>query len=106
MLFDFQTQRWSELGHCSFGWLNWSHDGQYLYILDQSGNGAVRRVRVSDHKVERVADLCNFKITGRYRGSLSLLAPDGSPLLLRQAGTHNVYAIDWIVTGQPPRLSL
>ena len=94
-LFDFQTQRWRELAHGSFGWLNWSHDGQYLYILDQSGSGAVLRVRVSDHKVERVVDLADFKTTGRYRGSLSL-APDGSPLLLRQAGTHNVYAIDLI----------
>ncbi len=56
--------------------------------------GAVLKVRLSDHKVEQIVDLKNFVPTGRYGGSLTV-APDDSPLLLRDAGTYDVYSIDW-----------
>ncbi len=94
LLFDFQTQKWTGLAEGSLGWLNWSHDGQYVYVLDSGGKNAVSRIRISDHKVEQVANLNNFVTTGRYGGSLAL-APDDSPLLLRDAGTQDVYAVDW-----------
>ncbi len=94
-LFDFQTQKWTEVAKGSFGWLNWAHDGGYLYVLDFAGKGAVLRVRISDHKIERVADLKDFVLTGRYGGSLAL-SPDDSPLLLQDAGTQDIYSLDWI----------
>ena len=94
MLFDNQTGKWTELAQGSFGWLNWSHDGRTMYFLDQSGKGSVLRVRVDDHKSEPVLALDSFKTTGRYSGSLALM-PDDSPLLLREAGTEDVYVLDW-----------
>ncbi len=94
LLFDLQGEKWSELAQGSFGWLNWSKDGHYVYVLDQGGKGAVLRVRISDHKTEHVVDFNNFKTTGRYRGALAL-APDDSPLLLRETGTQDVYSLDW-----------
>ncbi len=94
LMFDFQTQKWTEIASGSLGWLNWSSDGQYVYFLDYTGTGAVLRVRVADHKSEKVADLKNFITTGRYGGWLAL-APDDSPLLLRDAGTQDVYSLDW-----------
>jgi hypothetical protein len=30
-------------------------------------------------------------VTGQWLGA----APDGSPLLLLEAGTHEIYALDW-----------
>lgn len=94
LLFDSQTHKWTELANGSLSWLNWSHDGQYVYVLDFRGNNAVVRIRVSDHRTEQVADLKNFAATGRYGGCLSL-APDDSPILLRDAGTQDVYSVDW-----------
>ena len=94
-LFDFQTQKWSDLAQGSWGWLNWSKDSQYVYLLDFKGEGAVVRIRIGDHKVEKVADLKNFIVAGRYGGSLAL-APDDSPLVLRDAGTQDVYGLDWL----------
>ncbi len=92
--FDFQTGRWTEIATGPMGWLNWSKDGQYAYVLDYRGDGAVRRVRISDQKSEQVVGLKNFITTGRYGGWLAL-TPDGSPLLLRNTGTRDVYALDW-----------
>ncbi len=94
MLFDTQTGKWAELAHGSFGWLNWSHDGQSMYFLDQSGKGTVMRIKVGAHTSEQVLALGDFKTTGRYSGALALM-PDDSPLLLREAGTQDVYALDW-----------
>jgi hypothetical protein len=62
--------------------------------LDYKGKGAVVRIRVRDHRIEQVVDLKNFITTGRYGGWLAL-APDDSPLLLRDAGTQDVYSLDW-----------
>ena len=94
-LFDFKTQKWTEIAKGSFGWPIWSNDGKYIYVLDGTGKGAVLRIEIKDHQVERVVDLKNFVVTGQGGGSLSL-APDGSPLLLRDTGTQDVYALDWI----------
>jgi len=94
LLFDSQTQKWTELARGSFGWVNVSKDGQYVYFLDYQGKGAVIRVRISDHRREQVVNLKDFISTGRYDGSLSL-APDDSPLLLRNTGTQDIYAMDW-----------
>ena len=94
LLFDVQNEKWTEVAHGSFGWLNWSSDGQYVYLLDQAGKGAVERVGMQDHKTEQVLDLSDFKTTGRYRGWLAV-TPDDSLLLLREAGTQDVFALDW-----------
>ncbi len=93
VLFDTQASTWKELAQGSFGWLNWSHDGQSIYFLDQSGKGTVLKIRIGDHNSEKVVALDDFKTTGRYSGSLSLM-PDDSPLLLREGGTQDVYALD------------
>ena len=94
LLFDFKAQKWIDLANGSLAWLNWSHDGQYIYVLDNSGKNAMVRIRISDHKIERVADLKTFAATGRYGAALSL-TPDDSPLLLRDTGFQDVYSVDW-----------
>jgi dipeptidyl aminopeptidase/acylaminoacyl peptidase len=94
LLFDTQTKKWTELASGSLSWLNWSHDGQYVYLLDFRGKQAVVRIRVSDHKAEQIANLKDIPATGRYGLCLSL-APDDSPVLLRDTGTQDVYSVDW-----------
>ena len=95
--FDLQTQKWTELAKGRVGWMNWSKDGQSLLLLDQSGTGtviAVIKVRLSDGKTERILDLKDFVGTGYFATSLSL-APDDSPLLLKETGSQDIYSLDW-----------
>ncbi len=94
LLFDFETNKWTELAKGSLSWLNWSHDGKYVYVLDYRQQNAVIRVRVSDGKIEYVADVKDFPATGRYGGALAL-TPDDQPVLLRDTGTQDVYSVDW-----------
>jgi serine/threonine protein kinase len=93
LLFDFETRKWSQLAAGTIGWLNWSHDGKDLYVLDGSGVGRVLKIHILDRKTSRVSELKNFVGAGYYGPSLAL-GPDDSPLLLRDAGSYDVYALD------------
>jgi eukaryotic-like serine/threonine-protein kinase len=94
MLFDFQTQKWSELAKVRAAFPNWSRDGQYVYFLRWLDKPAVLRVRIKDGKLEQVSDLTDLPTTGNIGPWLGL-APDDSLLLLKDLGTQDVYALDW-----------
>ena len=95
MLFDVSTQKWEELAKMPCAFNSWSKDSEYVYflVLDQT-QPAVMRIRIRDRKLEQVADLRNFRQTGFF-GVWMGLAPDDSPLLLRDTGTQDIYALDW-----------
>ncbi|HLY40095.1 MAG TPA: protein kinase [Terracidiphilus sp.] len=95
LIYDFTTQKWTELAKGTFGWIEWSRDSKSIYLKDFAGKGAVDRIQISDHTLERIADLMNFVDTGQAGGSLSL-GPNDAPLLLRDTGTQDVYSLDWI----------
>jgi eukaryotic-like serine/threonine-protein kinase len=94
VLFDFQTQKWSQLAKGRAGFPNWSRDGQYVYFLRSLDNPAVLRVRITDRKVEQVSDLRNLPTIGNI-GPWVGLAPDDSLLLLKDTGTQDIYSLDW-----------
>ena len=72
----------------------WSADGKYIYFLRIPDKPAVLRIHVSDRKVELVTSLNGLPTTGYFSIFLTL-TPDDSPLLLRNLGTQDVYALDW-----------
>ncbi|MFZ0962985.1 MAG: hypothetical protein WAO35_19125 [Terriglobia bacterium] len=95
LLYDFKTQKWSVLAKMSVGYPSWSRDGQYVYFDEVSPDPGVWRVGIRDRKIERVVSLEGFPATGVYGFSLSL-APDDSPLLLKDVSTQEVVALDWM----------
>jgi Tol biopolymer transport system component len=96
MIFEFETQRWSELARKEVGWQDWSADGKYVYFDTGFGSdAAIFRVRVADRRLERITSLKDFRRAMETNGGpWSGLAPDGSPLLLRNVGTQEVYALN------------
>jgi len=94
-LFDFAAQKWDELANGTFfSWPNWSHDSRYLYYLQGSNNPGVMRLRIADRKIERVADLQNLHMAGFYGSSLSL-SPNDEPIITRDTGSQEIFALDW-----------
>jgi eukaryotic-like serine/threonine-protein kinase len=96
MLFDFTTQKWTELANLFVAYPTWSRDGRYLYfdgILDNQES--YFRVQVSDGKLERIFSLKSFQAAGGAFGNWSGLAPDDSPLVVRDASIQEIYALDW-----------
>lgn len=93
MLFDFTTKKWLELAKGSFAYPGWSHDGKYIYFED-FGKGEIRRVEVSRQKFESVAGITELRRPGQYEGIWSAPAYDGSPMLMRDIGIEEIYALD------------
>jgi len=96
MLFDLETQKWTELARIFVAYPTWSRDGRYLYfngILDSQEG--YYRVQISDHKLERLFSLKGFQAAGGAFGNWTGLAPDESPLLVRDASIQEIYALDW-----------
>jgi serine/threonine protein kinase/Tol biopolymer transport system component len=95
VLFDFETRKWSDLlAATPVGFPSWSRDGKYVYFVRYPENAAVLRIRIRDRKLEQIVDLKDFTPTG-YWGVWLGLDPNDSPLLLRDAGTQDVYSLDW-----------
>jgi Tol biopolymer transport system component len=96
-LFDVATQKWTELARTAVNSPAWSRDGQFIYFDSYpTKDAAIFRVRINDHKLERVTN-----IEGLRRGESSVfswpwmgLTRDDSPILLRDNGTQEIYALD------------
>jgi WD40 repeat protein len=94
-LYDFKTRKWSLLASLNAAYLCWSKDGRYLYFLRWPRDAAIMRVGIQDRKVETVGSLRGFQMTG-YFGTWFGLAPDDTPLVLKDAGTQEVVSMDFI----------
>jgi serine/threonine protein kinase len=96
MLFDFTTQKWTALADLFVAYPTWSRDGRYLYfdgILDNQES--YFRAQISSGKLERIFSLKGFQAAGGAFGNWSGLAPDDSPLVVRDASIQEIYALDW-----------
>jgi len=112
-LFDVAGGHWSDLATKCVSYPNWSRDSNYIYFMDCEtadrdalGNRPVEgqrppdlsfyRVRVSDRKLERVANMGGFgRLTfGRF-GGWTGLGPEDSPLAGRDISVQEIYALEW-----------
>jgi serine/threonine protein kinase len=90
-IFDFETQKWSELQEAA-SFPNWSRDSQFIYFVSEGTDRGVFRVRVSGGTPERVVDLKDYRFTGSLFQWMGL-DPQDSPMLLRDVGTADIYAL-------------
>jgi Tol biopolymer transport system component len=96
MLFDRTNQQWTELVRTTIGYPSWSHDGQYLYFDSTfTLDPAFFRVRISDHRLERLARLKDIHRFWGLNAEWSGLGPDDSLLVTRNISSPEIYALDW-----------
>jgi Tol biopolymer transport system component/DNA-binding winged helix-turn-helix (wHTH) protein len=96
MLFDFSTQKWAELASSPADYPNWSGDGRYIYFINPYiAEPTVYRIRISDRKLELVTSLSRQRLGWSIAGKWTGLAGDDSPLVLRDTGSEEIYALDW-----------
>jgi serine/threonine protein kinase len=94
LLFDFTTKQWTELASMSLSYPQWSRDGKYIYFRSAP---LVLRVRISDRKIEQWASLKDLRTAPSSFGRWMGLAPDDSPIVLRDVGAQDIYALEWQV---------
>jgi serine/threonine protein kinase/Tol biopolymer transport system component len=100
MLYDVKSQKWHALDTAvnSFGYLTWSRDSASVYFDTlQTGASAFFRLRISDSKLERLADLNKVRrYADQFGGGSSWtgLGPGDVLLLPRDISTQEIYAFD------------
>jgi len=96
MLFDFTTHKWGELVSGPAAYPNWSRDGSYVYFINPYiAEPAVYRIKISDRRLELVTTLGRQRLGWNIAGKWTGLAGDDSPLVLRDTGSEEIYALDW-----------
>ena len=96
MLFDLTAQKWSELVNMDVGISEWSADGKYLYFDTGLGaNPSLYRLQVTGRKLEHLGSLKGLRRQIFAGFPWIAVAPDGSPILLRDTSSQEVYALDF-----------
>jgi eukaryotic-like serine/threonine-protein kinase len=98
LLLDLSTQKWRQLVDKmgTIGYMTWSRDSKYVgFDTSFTTDPAFFRVGVADGQVARVVSLNNIRRFFPQWGEWSGLTPDGSPLLVRDISTQEIYALDW-----------
>jgi Tol biopolymer transport system component/predicted Ser/Thr protein kinase len=91
-LFDVQTQQWSVVYQGSAAiFPTWSSDSRYIFFLLLNGAG-VFRVPITGGNAKLIADMKDVPVTGSFGVWFGLDSTD-APLLLRDAGTQDIYAL-------------
>jgi hypothetical protein len=97
MLYEFATQKWTVIvkDFGLIGYMEWTSDSKsVLFDTFEGVKPAFYRLRLSDLRLETVATLGDIR---RYYGEFGPwtgMAPDGSPLLVRDISNEEVYSLD------------
>jgi eukaryotic-like serine/threonine-protein kinase len=92
-LFDLGSQKWQTLVSMERPYRpTLSRDGRYVYFKKRGGAESIFRLRLADRRLEKVASLEDESLF--VNSEWFSLAPDDSPLVLRDVGTNEIYALD------------
>jgi Tol biopolymer transport system component len=94
-LFESDSGKWRRLTDLPVSYPNWSHDGKYVYFRSMAGS-AIFRVTITGGRIERVANLSGVERGPFFMGDWIGLAPDDSPLVVRNSTIEDIYAWDLI----------
>jgi Tol biopolymer transport system component/DNA-binding winged helix-turn-helix (wHTH) protein len=90
-LFESDSGKWRRLAAVPASYPDWSHDGKYIYfrLANTANSPAIFRV-------EKVANLAGVERGPFFMGDWIGLAPDDSPLVIRNSTIEDIYAWDLI----------
>jgi serine/threonine protein kinase/Tol biopolymer transport system component len=97
MMYDLSTQKWTVLAKAkNIINPNWSKDSRFIYFdtIDVQ-DPAIYRVSRVGSKLEQVASLKGFRRTSVVAPTMNL-APDDSPVLLRNTGIEEIYVLNLV----------
>jgi Tol biopolymer transport system component len=98
-LYEFATRKWSEVAKTAIAYPQWSWEGDYLYFMGTvSSTRTLHRFGLADRKLETVTALGDFHQPAGLLGDWMGLSPQDTPLFLRDAGTMDIYSLDWQLT--------
>ncbi len=98
IVFGLKMQRWSDLVSSKMpGYVvmvAYSPDRKYVYYTTGGSEPIAFRVRLADHEVETITSLKGLTLALGPSGNTRFgVAPDGSPVLARDTGAQEIFAL-------------
>lgn len=91
MLFNIASGKWSPLATTNpIADMVWSRSGDALYFVDYYLQRGIFRISLKSRRIEEVGSLAGFRSGPSAR---LVIAPDNSLLLIRDAGSQEIYAL-------------
>jgi len=95
MLYEVATRTWSELWRGPFNYFDFMPDGNSVWFDTEWGEDpAFYRISLTDHRLELVASLKGWQRPYGDFGMFAAMTPEGSPLILRNTSSEQIYALD------------
>jgi Tol biopolymer transport system component/DNA-binding winged helix-turn-helix (wHTH) protein len=95
MLFDVGKQTWSENITPRECWFpSWTPDSKSFYCIEGKGD-AIHRFDVATRRTQKVTSLADYRVAANSLSIWLSVSPDGSPLILNDVGTQEIYALEW-----------
>ncbi|MGE5125829.1 MAG: hypothetical protein ACM3PV_06045, partial [Betaproteobacteria bacterium] len=85
---------WQRLGDLNLSHSNWSRDAQAVIGLNVRERRIERWSRKT-RRVETVVEVADMPLVSPLHAPWMGLAPDGSPLVVRDRSTRDLYTFDW-----------
>jgi eukaryotic-like serine/threonine-protein kinase len=94
VLYDVDKGHWDDLKTAvPVNFPSWSADSKYIYFNSLEAQPNLYRVRIADGKLQQIASLKGIRHAPTI-ADWSGLSPDGSPLMVRDVGSQEIYALD------------
>lgn len=90
MLYDFATKKWRTTQASKVNNPTWTQDCKFIYFDTEWPVRTLDRVRVADGRLDQLVDLKPYRTLSWW---WSGAAPDGSPLILRDIGSSEIYSL-------------
>jgi Tol biopolymer transport system component len=94
LIFDVRTKSWTELTKIAVDFPIWSRDSKFIYFDSADNAPSLYRVRIADKSLEKLVSLRGIRLAPVMGGLLNGLAPDDSPLVVRDVGNQDIYSLD------------
>lgn len=97
MLYTVATGKWSEVTTgVNLQYPNWSADGKWIYYESTGDKGEeLSRVEIATRRSEFLVNLHDVpRVSLAYGNMWSGLTPDGSPLIMRDVSSREVYSLE------------
>ena len=93
MLYDVRTRKQTQLFNRESECPTWSRDGESLFFMGDEA-GAIWRIWMRDRRAERFTNRSNTQQAG---WGWFAAAPGNSVITVHDAGTDEIYALDWVL---------
>ena len=98
MIYEFKTQKWPELIRISGKDVTFPQRSADSKLVYYAAGDEKFSIRLEDRKIQKLASLAGIRTTGTSGFPWTAFAPDGSPIILRDLGVVEIYALD----AEPP----